>query len=49
MRTKGIKINYPFMIIPQKSTFKLIWDTIVLIMIVWLAIFVPWQVAYPDD
>jgi hypothetical protein len=37
------------LVVPVKSPFKLVWDTIVLLLILWIAMFLPWQIVFPDD
>lgn len=41
-RLRGITIIYPKYIIPVKSRFKVTWEVIVLFLIVYIAIFVPY-------
>jgi hypothetical protein len=42
MRSKGTAVAYPFLVVPSRSRFKLVWDTVVLVMILWIMVFLPW-------
>ena len=48
MRSKGIEVKMPFLIIRCNNTLKMIWDILVLILVVWLAAYLPIIIAFPS-
>lgn len=47
MRMRSVK--YPKYIIPFNNRYKVLWDSFLMVLILWLAIFIPWQVAFPNN
>ncbi|KRX11005.1 Cyclic nucleotide-binding protein [Pseudocohnilembus persalinus] len=45
-RIRGVQIIYPRYIIPIKSKFKVIWDIIILFLIMYIAVMLPFQIGF---
>ena len=45
-RSKGLKITYPKFVISFNNKFKVIWDIIVLLLIVCLSIYIPYEIGF---
>lgn len=48
-RVRNLDIIYPHFIIPCHSRFKLVWDMVIIVLIVWMAVYLPWELANPSD
>jgi hypothetical protein len=46
---KGYKIIYPLFIIPINGKFKAIWDLTVIVVVFWITLSLPWEIAFPED
>ena len=48
-RFKNIIIVYPKYMIPFKSDFKRYWDLLILLILLWILLYIPWEIAQPED